>query len=532
MKIAPISLGGESIVYWAKMSNATGISYGLLFSRVASAEEMQQIDREAQERFCIPSLLLMEEAGLLAWIALKKRLIGGEKSIVFLVGGGNNGGDAAVMARFCSMQSGMRPTILLASGNYNRQVGQHIDICRCLDIPVIEWNVSRAIPPCDWIVDGLLGCGISGRARPVAEEIISAVNGSDASVCSVDLPSGLGDRWSKGDPAIQSTITISIGLAKRCCYYPSARGLCGDIEVISIGFPRALVDDDAIMGQMLEPANLEALLPETAIDSHKYQRGVVECYAGSQSASGAALLAAKSALSAGAGLARLYVDRAIWSALASQSPSIMTIPLEDVEAPLQARARQSLLIGPGWGSSEGRRALFEALMRSGIPSVVDADGLALLGKSALSREHMPRELVLTPHWGEFRRLLASLPSSIVLDIDSDDNPLPAAFAIARHWSATVLLKGNVSWVVSPSGRYWIYDGNIPALATAGSGDTLAGIVAALLARGLSADRAASLAALIHGEAGRKAASAIGWFSAENLTPFIASIAYPRNALEL
>ena len=215
--------------------------------KVVDSPAMAEIDRLAQERFLVPQAVLMEDAALGAYRALREKVWCGSTpagEIVFVAGKGNNGGDALVMARRCCLEGKRELLIVLGAGapRAGTLAATHLEILRALGVEVVDFQeraavVRRRLARCDWIVDGLLGTGLRGEARGSIGELISAVNASRAQTVAVDVPSGLGDSFRKGYPAVGACATLTIGLPKMCLYLPHARGLCGRIHVVTGIFP-------------------------------------------------------------------------------------------------------------------------------------------------------------------------------------------------------------------------------------------------------------------------------------------------------
>ena len=267
------------------------------------------------------------------------------------------------------------------------------------------------------------------------------------------------------------------------------------------------------------------MLPDVSPDAHKGTRGHVAVFAAAPGTTGAAHLASVAAARTGAGLVTLYADHETYPLVAPAVRSTMCRRLDvaggaDLEALLVRH--QALLVGPGWGASGQRRALLGELLAAPLPGVLDADGLTLLAELAAA-EGRPRQLgwrwVLTPHPGEMGRMLGMPIAQVLAD------PAAAAAAAAERWQAAVVLKGHVSYVAGRHGLAILDAGN-PALATGGSGDVLAGVVAGLLGRGLDAAAAARAAVLVHSRAGRTAARGGGWILAEDLLEHVGRAAWP------
>jgi ADP-dependent NAD(P)H-hydrate dehydratase / NAD(P)H-hydrate epimerase len=480
-------------------------------NRLVTAQEMARIDSQAQSRYGIPDTILMENAGQLAWRTLEKRLgRGRSRRIVFLAGPGNNGGDALVMARACATDGFHSPRVLLSKEPDKGLAELHANICRKLGLPTETWGPAAAgwLEESDCIVDGLLGTGITGPGRAPLGKIAAQVAkaSENALVAAVDVPSGLWDGYRPGQPIVTAGLTLTLGLPKRSLYLPAARRHAGEIVPLDIGFPRELIRDPAIPGRLLDEASIAALVPPLASEDYKHRRGVVALFAGAPGTLGAGILSATAAGRSGAGLVRLYVDPELYAGASGACRSIM-VGRTDPGTPPSLASFDAYVAGPGWSDDPLRIPLLESCIHSGLPGVLDAGALALLPRGFRSEE---ANTVLTPHPGEFTRLTKVSREELLAD------PLPAMMDLASDRRSVVVLKSHVSYVVGPDGRYAVYDGVNGALGTGGTGDLLAGIIGAFLARGVEAFEAASAAVALHGLVGRRVYGKRGWFLAEDM----------------
>ncbi len=485
------------------------------------------LDRQARERYRLPPLVLMEDAGLTAWRLACERLWQGGRpdgAVVFLAGRGNNGGDALVMARQCLLDGHRAASVVLAGEPpAESPAGLHLGICQALGIEILRFpadaaRVEERLAGAAWLVDGLVGTGLAGAARPPLDGLIRLVNASPARALSVDLPSGTGDSFRQGFPAVEAELTLTIGLPKQCLYLPLVRPYCGQILVVPGVFPRELLEAEDIPGEMLDDGALRDLKPLPR-EAHKGRRGHLAVFAGSVGTTGAAWLASTAAARSRAGLTTLFLDRALYPSVLHRFHSVMVRPWDGPPRDFPARRFSALLAGPGWGLEPGRAEWLSHLLGLGLPGALDADGITLL--AGLAGPRLGGRWVLTPHPGEFARLAGLGVPELLAD------PWPPLLAASARLEAVILLKGHCSYVASPDGRYWILDGMNPALATGGSGDVLAGIVGGLLAGGLEPLAAARLGALLHARAGEQAYRQHGYFLAEDLLPYVSLLVKDR-----
>jgi NAD(P)H-hydrate epimerase len=271
---------------------------------------------------------------------------------------------------------------------------------------------------------------------------------------------------------------------------------------------------------MLEEEAFRRLMPRIPDDAHKNVRGHLAVFAGSVGTTGAAWLCATAAGRARAGLVTAFLSRDVYPVLAAKFSSIMAKPWDGPQggAGFEPARFSGLLVGPGWGLTDERLAWLEYLLSCRLPGVIDADGLGLLARL---RERGGLSLggkwVLTPHPGEFSRLSGESREEVV------DDPVRHALSLAERLDAVVVLKGVCTCVAGAAGRYWVYDGMNPALATGGSGDVLAGIIAAAIAGGMNPLDAALAGVSLHGRVGRIARAREGWFLAEDLLPLVSHV---------
>ncbi|WP_394939407.1 NAD(P)H-hydrate epimerase [Psychromicrobium sp. YIM B11713] len=400
-------------------------------------------------------------------------------SVVLLVGSGNNGGDALYAGELL-IRRGVRVTAVLVSERAHPQAFEAFQLA--------GGNVLRLAtePSCcleqalaaDLIIDGILGTGARGGLRGAAAELVEKLAEHSPPVLACDLPSGVDANTGEvSGPVLRANHTVTFGGVKAGLLLPPAEEYAGGLSLIDLGLelPEAALN-------RLDERDLADLWPWPGTTDHKYSRGVLGVVAGSQAYPGAAQLALGGALAAGVGMIR-YLGPA-------------PIPPEVVRGAetVAANRVQAWLVGPGVASDvEQERRCFDALT-SGLPVVADAGALSLLPDT------LGPQVVLTPHAGELAALL-SRRGHLTERVDVERSPVQHARQVAELTGATVLLKGSTTVVVSPRGAAYSQAEGTPWLATAGSGDTLSGILGALLAAGVKPALAAAMAASVHGRAG-------------------------------
>jgi hydroxyethylthiazole kinase-like uncharacterized protein yjeF len=495
--------------------------------KIVDAETMTRIDARSTTEYGIPSADLMEAAGRQAWRAMKEAVWAGSppEPLVFVAGRGANGGDAFVMARH-ARSDGADAAVVLAAARPPAagDAGANLASCEALGIPVTSWPdepraAQRRIASAAWVFDGIAGTGLRGPLAAPLDAVVAAINASPARRAAIDVPSGLGDGYRAGWPVVHADCTLAMGLPKACLYRPRGRPHCGRILVVQPGFPPPLLEDPAIRCDLIDERSFQGLLGPLPPDAHKGDRGHLAVFAGAPGTSGAAWLASHAAARSRVGLVSLFLDAATLPLVAPACRSVMAKPWEETDPRGFDPSRYSaVLIGPGWGLGEGRLVWLERLLGDAAGGVVDADGITLLARLiAKGSVRLGGRWVLTPHPGEFARL-AGIPRDELLDA-----PIPCALAVARDLEAVVVLKSHVTVVADPGGRSCVLDGCNPSLATGGSGDVLAGLVAAGMTAGLSPWSAAVFGVSLHARLGAVARERVGWFLAEDLVPLVSEV---------
>lgn len=455
---------------------------------VLTVAEMGAADRGAMA-LGIPESRLMEAAGrAVAEAALARLPPGG--AVLVLCGPGNNGGDGLVAARLLAEQG---PRVRVAATQpLSAYRGAAGEMARRWQGETSPLRAEDGAAPADLVIDALFGAGLSRPLEGDVAEVARRLNARGAQVLAVDVPSGLaGDSGAAlGGLAIQATATVTFCRRKPGHLLLPGRALCGDLLLADIGIPDAVVAGLAPRLAETGPWLAEGL-PRRGYQSHKYDFGYL-LLRGGQTMTGAGRLAARAALRAGAGLVAVAAPAAALPVYAATAASLILLPAatpDDWIALLADRRRNAFLVGPGNGATPETRAAAEAALATGRAVLLDADAITVFaGEAPALAAQVRGPLVLTPHEGEFRRLFPDLAG----------DKLVRAQAAARTLGAVVLLKGADTVIAAPDGRACINASAPPALAVAGSGDVLAGIVGGLLAQGLPAFEAAALGAWLHG----------------------------------
>lgn len=480
---------------------------------IVTPERMRAIEGRAIRELGISGLVLMERAALC--LAQEVRAAG-PRRVMAVCGAGNNGGDAWACARMLhlwNIEVDLLPLCPVETLKGDARV--NAEICLKLGIPLVglDADFSRY----DVIVDGIFGTGLSRAPEGVFAQAIERINGSGAAVYAVDIPSGIDGATGRAlGCAVNADVTVTFQWAKYGHFlYPGALH-AGRLVIADIGIPDPAIWQDA---EVLDDAQAEALKPVRPRDAHKNQFGHALLIAGSRGMAGAAVLAATACMRAGAGLLTVCAQEgSVMPHIQSRVPAAMCIGLPengthafptDTRARIEAAlaGRSAVGCGPGLGRTPDRAAAVEAALASDLPAVIDADGLFHLASAPQWLERSA-PTVLTPHPGEMARLLGRPVSDPVAD----------AQGYARKHGCVVLLKGACTVIAAPDGRLTFNVTGTQGMATAGSGDTLTGVILALLAQGLDAYDAARLGAYLHAQAGLRAEklTSTGSMTAEDL----------------
>jgi ADP-dependent NAD(P)H-hydrate dehydratase / NAD(P)H-hydrate epimerase len=502
--------------------------------KALTAAEMREVDRQTTARFGIPGLRLMESAGqqvcevILRWLgddrAPESRR---ELNISILCGNGNNGGDGLVVARHLKA-TGIEPKVYFfgdpakligdARENFQRwhSTGGAVNV---VDSDSAWQQVHDAIGSSDVIVDGLLGTGLRGAVAGMTGKAITAVNefsknataARPSLIISVDMPSGLpSDGEAAEGPVLRAHQTVTFTAPKIGQLIGADAACTGALEVRQIGSPVELVEE---LGKgELRWASVEefARLPLVrAADSNKGTFGHVLLVAGAVGKSGAAVLAGRMALRAGAGLVTIATASAVLPVVAGAQAEYMTVPLQATRAGTIAlknvqggrwkkteKGKSVLAIGPGLGTEPQTQKCIRTMVRSTeLPVILDADGLnAFDGHANELRQRKSKFLAITPHPGEMARLLGKS----IRDVQRDR--LKAVREAARRWNAHVILKGFHTVIAAPDGPVFVNITGNAGLAKGGTGDVLTGLLAALTAQFKTVEwlRVLALGVYLHG----------------------------------
>ncbi len=486
--------------------------------KVISVSQMQQLDAKITERD-ISVKDLMREAGESVYSAVSEFIRKREIETVFVFcGKGNNGGDGYVIAD-CFLNDGFEVTVVSSCPfseltgvvrSFALKVKDRVRFTN--DVDTLKFKKNSLI------VDALLGTGLRGEVRPAVQKLIACINSTQSTVISVDIPSGLdGDSGASKPVSICADLTVTIGAPKEGLFLNDALEQCGQLRLAEISIPKKLIDEVASENTAIFLNTLPFLTHRRHRNSHKKSFGSVTIFAGSKPYSGAAQLASIAALRSGCG----YV-----SLVHPETMDIQQLPLSLIRypqlgdfltsklGPLREKVKEgtTVLFGPGVGRFSPE--VLAEVLEVASSLVLDADGLWMLGEiKSFTKFTVPT--VLTPHPGEMRGLMTRFLPHLIEESREDQT-----VKLAQKLNCYVVLKGKFSLIVTPSGKCSINTSGNESLATAGTGDVLAGIISAFLAEAITLDlpfiEAIEAAVFIHGRCAEESGYNSRCFIADDL----------------
>lgn len=491
---------------------------------VVTPQQMREIDARTIKKYKISGLTLMENSGRAVAEQAEAMLgaggLGDQRSVCVVCGKGNNGGDGFAAARTLA-ENGFQASVFLL-GSIRDVKGDALTQAKKLNkigLRVREivsvaglTSLKKDLAGSHLVIDAIFGTGFKGPIGKNIAPAIDLINASGRPVLSADIPSGVdGETGQASSCAIRADVTVTMGLKKTGLLFHPGKALAGNTIIADIGFPQRAITDQKIKIRVAEHSIVKDWLPARKPDVYKGSCGTVLVLAGSAGMTGAAALTALSAMRSGAGLVYLGIPESLNDIMEAKLTEVITKPLPETRnrtLSLQALERiekladkgDALVLGPGLSTHPETAELVCSIVREiNIPAVLDADGLNALA----SRPELlccQASLILTPHYGELSRLLKIEVSQIKAW------PLKYALEAAKKFNQIIVLKGAPTVTALPDGRAWINPTGNSGMASAGSGDVLAGLIGGLLAQGLTPERAAVLGVYLHGLAGDLAAA--------------------------
>ena len=488
--------------------------------KVVTAAEMREIDRVTIEKLGLPALVLMERAGVA--VAAKARELSSGRKVVLLCGGGNNGGDGLVAARDLFNKGYHVKVMLLAKADMlGPDCKKQYQIAKKMGVQV---DFRTALNSADLhgalVIDAVFGTGLGRAVSGGMAAMFRFVNDSGVPVVAVDIPSGISsDSGEILGEAIRASHTVTFGLPKRGHFlYPGAE-YSGHLFIEDIGFPAELLRSGSFRTESMFIDSASTILNGRLRNSYKGDYGHVLVVAGSRGRTGAAMMTAKACMRAGSGLVTLGVPESLLDIFQERVNEEMTLPLPDkgngtldekaLDAILEFSSQRAdiIAIGPGIGvSTDTEKIVSRLIASSGVPLVIDADGLNSIKNSTAVLKRAKSPVIITPHPGEMARLMHN-ESYGIREIEKDR--IGIALSFAKGTGVYVVLKGVPTVIASPDGDAFINTTGNPGMATAGSGDVLTGIISSLAGQGINPLKASALGVYLHGLAGDEAAKIRG-----------------------
>ncbi|MCB5229319.1 MAG: NAD(P)H-hydrate dehydratase [Candidatus Cloacimonetes bacterium] len=472
---------------------------------ILTPAQMRACETDAIQDLGIPSILLMENAGHGTTQHIDSFFPDYNKErILILCGNGNNGGDGAVIARWLNILGHGVHIVLVNDKKQSRDLKKNLDICSQMGVPISslppeEEDLQKLILSSTLIVDAIYGTGFRGDLPPEIVRLVQMVNETLIPICSVDIPSGLCAVSGDTQLAFNASLTVAMEAYKPGHFLGKGKIICGELRLAPIGIPRNFARQYSDL-TLFEEADY--WLPERNPTAHKGSFGRLVIIGGNTGFTGASLLATGAALRSGIGYVYLYHRPEHTALYASRLTEALHQPVPETAKGLPDAAQldklwanaDAILIGPGLGKDAWALEMLKlVLKRKDIPLILDADALNLIAENKKLLPHLMRpDIVITPHWGEFCRL-----AEVSME-DLRSNPLEQLAAFLPQSPMTILLKSSCSLMRIMDQVAIISAGN-DALATAGSGDVLSGIIASFLAQGLDTAQAVAMGALLLGK---------------------------------
>lgn len=477
-------------------------------SYILTPEQMKQVDNSAITELGIPARVLMEIAGKGCADYMVDNFPDQLKSrVAILHGTGNNSGDGFVIARWLQHYGVSVALICVRKGKFTPEAAENYEICRKLHIPTfvtdkldsLVW-LEENLQSCSIVIDAIFGIGFKGELSTFHKKLFKMLGNLKAKMIAIDIPSGLNAETGIGFEAFRADCTLAIHALKTGMLIGQGKQQCGDLVTIPLGIPD-IYNTEAQAALLVD--NKNHIYPTRYHNAHKGDYGHVVVIGGSLGYTGSVIMSAKSALRAGAGLVRLHSRMSVQEYYIHLPSEIMFIPVpedDDTEFPQEDILvmlldwADSIVVGPGLGLDAYAKTVLKAVLTHGkVPTVIDADAIRLIAEDAsLKKELKRKNILLTPHWGEFCAL-AKLDMA-----DLEANVMGSLQSFVRKHKSQILLKSDTT-IFADGKRSMINIAGNDGLATGGSGDVLSGIIASFAAQGMELGEAAINASYLMGK---------------------------------
>jgi len=477
--------------------------------KIFTTENIRHIDDIITNNDTEATLALMERVASAVTYEIVARWRPSKRIVIF-AGSGNNGGDALAVARMLYGQ-GYAPEIYLFNVHSSHLSQACIEQRALLmEIEGIDFTEIKDTfnPPeldtTDVVIDGLFGSGLRTPLRGGFTSLVQYINASDAYVVSLDIPSGMFGEWNTGIDrrnVIHADLTLNYQFPRLSFFFAENAEYIGQVKVLDLEYDREVIERTSTDFYLIEKEDVKENLMPRNLFMNKYDNGSILLVAGSYGMMGAAVLAARGAMRAGAGVVTVHAPRCGFSVMQTAVPEVLFEPdrNEIVTSNIDTRRQYSVVaLGPGIGTSdETLEAMDQFLKKFKRPCLLDADALNCIARRQLLLRSIPNGSIITPHPAEFDRLFGKH--------DTDEERLQKAIDVSKLYEITIVLKGHYTMTVRPDGKVYINSTGNPGMATAGSGDVLTGIIASMIAQGNTPDLAVVMGVYLHGLAGDIAA---------------------------
>jgi hypothetical protein len=473
--------------------------------KIFTTDGIKRIDEATVESENISSLDLMERAASAVAYEIVSRWRPSKRIVIF-AGPGNNGGDALAVARIL-LEQGYAPEVYLfniKSSHLSRCCSVNCDRLKEMGAPhfieVVDTFTPPELGPGDVVIDGLFGSGLRSPLTGGYSALVQYINESKAFVVAIDMPSGLFGEWNMGADhrnIIQAKITLAFQFKRLSFFFAENATFVGEVKVLDLEMNQEAIDKTLTDFYLIERDDVKRVLKPHHPFINKYNNGTVFIVAGSYGMMGAAILAARGASRAGAGLVTVHAPRCGYVPLSTGVPEVLfeADRNEIFTTSIELHHKYSVVaLGPGMGTSEETIDAVDSFLKSyRMPCILDADALNCIASRPILLRSIPKGSILTPHNAEFDRLFGLH--------HSDEERLKKAIDVSKLYEITIVIKGHYSMIVRPDGKVYINSSGNAGMATAGSGDTLTGVIAALIAQGYAPDWGVVMGVYIHGLAG-------------------------------
>lgn len=508
--------------------------------KIFNTEGIRRIDSATIEHENISQLDLMERAAGAVTYELISRWRPSKRFVIF-AGPGNNGGDALAVARML-IEQGYRPEVYLFNIKSSHlsaccQANRDRLVAMC-DPELFTEVIDNFTPPelgrNDVVVDGLFGSGLRSPLKGGYTALVQYINNSNAYTVAIDIPSGLFGEWNTGSDhrnIIRARLTLAFQFKRLSFFFSENAKFIGDCKVLDLDMSDEAIDATPSDFYLIEREDVRDEMRRRDPFSTKYDNGSLYLVAGSYGMMGAAQLAARGAMHAGVGIVTVHAPRCGYNVMQTAVPeALFEADVNELYTTSinSGRHRYSVIaLGPGMGTADETVDAVDSFLKNfRQPCLLDADALNCIAARPILLKSIPKGSVLTPHAREFDRLFSKC--------QSDEERLKRAIDVSKLYEVTIVLKGHYTMTVRPDGKVYINSSGNAGMATAGSGDVLTGVIAALIAQGYEPDKSVYMGVFIHGHAGDMAAARIGQHGliaseiAANIGPAIKSILENRN----